>query len=99
MEAHPDTRFGDLKFIFKTIRHHNSDFRRQIDEAVEIKLSKGNPLRVNVNNKLEYNRCILPDLEPGGRGSARMGVELGQNPQTLQLRSLLVVKRAAWEYC
>ena len=54
LNAHPDTKFGELKFLFKPLTYHESAFRRQIDEAVSIKLSINNPLKANINNKLKY---------------------------------------------
>ena len=66
MEAHKDLMLGDVRFHFEVVKHHETCFRRQIHEAVEIKLSTTSN-RTTLNSKLEFNRSILPnlcDMEP-----------------------------------
>ena len=57
---HRDLQLGDLKIRFEVKGKHQSAFRRQISEAVSIKMSRGDPMKLNMNNKYEYTRCILP---------------------------------------
>ena len=61
MEDHPDVKLGEVRFQFSVIKFHQTCFRRQIHEAVEIKLSTSSHKKT-LNNKLEFNRSILPSL-------------------------------------
>ena len=62
INKHGDVKLGEVKMRFETHRKHQTCFRRQIGEAVAIKLSRADPKRININNKFEYTRCILPDI-------------------------------------
>ena len=53
---------GDLQFIFSTLGYPKTAFRRHIAEAIEIKYSFGVPKHTNINSKVEYNRCVIPDV-------------------------------------
>ena len=59
---HGDVKLGDVKIRSETHKKHQTSFRRQIGEAVAIKLSRADPKRININNKFVYTRCILPDI-------------------------------------
>ena len=61
METHLGVVLGKFRFMFNTIRYHKTPMRREIHEAVEIKISKISA-RNNLNGKLEYNRAVLPNL-------------------------------------
>ena len=63
MERHPDVHLGALEIGFQPMMYHQTAFRRQIYEAVAIKMSMRDTGKLNLNNKQEYNRCILPELE------------------------------------
>ena len=62
LEHHQEVKLGDVKIRFETHRKHQTCFRRQVGEAVAIKLSGSNPKCINIKNKFEHTRCILPDI-------------------------------------
>ena len=62
VQKHGDRKLGDMKIRFETHKKHQTSFRRQIGEAVAIKLSRNYPKIININNKFEYTCCILPDI-------------------------------------
>ena len=53
-------------FTIEILKTHTSAFRRQIHEATTIMLERGTVL----NNKIEYNRCLVPTMEIQGRRPA-----------------------------
>ena len=59
---HPELKLGEVKIRFETHKKCQTSFRRQISEAVAIKLSTSDHNKTNINNKFEYTRCILPDI-------------------------------------
>ena len=62
MREHKDMEIGDIQFTFEVIRYHQSPLSRMIHEALEIKRSIGDPMRRNINSKIEFNRTTLPDI-------------------------------------
>ena len=62
LREHGDQQVGDIKFTFEIIRFHQTPLSRMIHEALEIKRSISDPLRRNINSKIEYNRTSLPDI-------------------------------------
>ena len=62
IRAHQEKQLGDIKFTFSVRGHYSSAFRRQVGEAVAIKLSIGDIGKLNLNSKIEYNRCLIPDI-------------------------------------
>ena len=52
---------GAVSFKFKALRYHEKPFRRQVDEAIEIKMSTQSK-RTTLNNKLEFNRSVLTNI-------------------------------------
>ena len=65
MQHHP-LGISNLResFKFEVISQHRSAFNRQISEAIDIKNSEY-PL---MNNKDQYNHCIIPEITRGERG-------------------------------
>ena len=61
IDAHPDLQLGKLQFRFQVVQFHETAMRRQLSEAIEIKFSSTSNKK-SLNNKLEYNRSILPNL-------------------------------------
>ena len=59
MEEH-EKEEGEVKFRMKVVKAHTSAMMRQIHEATLIKRYTGQ--KNILNSKLEYNRCILPEL-------------------------------------
>ena len=45
-------------FRFEVVSQHRSSFNRQLCESIEIKNSKA----AKMNNKLMYNRCVIPEI-------------------------------------
>ena len=69
MWLHSDERHeGEMRYRFKVLDSHPSSMQCQISEAVKIKLAARDGIEI-LNNKAEYNRCLLPELE----------VKLGRN--------------------
>ena len=62
IESHMDKEKEEVVFRFQIMKHFRTAFERQIYEAVEIKKSRGDPGKINLNSKCEYTRCILPDI-------------------------------------
>ena len=62
LRSHPDRNLGDMAFTFSIKSHFSSAFRRQVGEAVAIKMSIADPKVLNLNSKLEYNRCLISDI-------------------------------------
>ena len=50
IKAHPKTNLGEVQVRFVTHIKHQTCFRRQISEAVAIKLSRNDPKKRNINN-------------------------------------------------
>ena len=55
-------KLGSLQFRFRIKTHFLSAFRRQVSEAVAIKMGIGDKEFSLINEKMEYNRCLIPDL-------------------------------------
>ena len=66
-----DEHEGQVKYQIQPLKTHKSSMMRQISETVEIKLRSRDGVHL-LNNKMEYNRCLLPEL----------GVVLGKNKLT-----------------
>ena len=62
-EYHPDMDHRDVRFQFKIIKRIPSPFQRQIAEAINIRLRTRNGKEILLNNKQEFSRCVLPELE------------------------------------
>ena len=63
MAIHADEAHGgQIKFKFRVLRAYRSAMERQIAETVKIKLSSKAGVEI-LNNRAEYNRCLLPELE------------------------------------
>ena len=62
MGDHKQTLLGGVSFTFSIKGHFTTAFRRQIAEAVAIKQSVADDKVKNLNSKLEYNRCLIPDV-------------------------------------
>ena len=62
-DDHPESNFEDIKFKFKVIRKIPSPFQRQIAEAINIRLRTRKGGEFLMNNKQEFSRCVLPELE------------------------------------
>ena len=61
-EEHGSSMDAWKLFKVEILKTHTSAFKRQIHEAVSIMLEKGSLL----NNRDEYNRCLIPTLEVQG---------------------------------
>ena len=68
MQQHGIFHEGIMDFKYNVLRTHRSAFERQVSEAICIRLMKLKGINI-LNNKKEYNRCLLPELV----------VELGNN--------------------
>ena len=53
----------EVRFNFKIIRKIHTAFLRQISEAVVIRMKTIKGEDTLLNNKLEFSRCVLPELE------------------------------------
>ena len=62
LETHPEVLMTEMSFKFSILRHYTSAFRRQLGESVRIKISRDDPKASCLNNKLEYNRCVIPEI-------------------------------------
>ena len=62
IKYHRDDQLGTLRFMFKVKKHFLSAFRRQVAEAVPIKMNADCSSHFLMNDKLEYNRCLIPDI-------------------------------------
>ena len=62
IKYHREEHLGSIKFMFKVKRHFLSAFRRQVAEAVAIKMGAECDSHYLMNDKLEYNRCLIPDI-------------------------------------
>ena len=62
-QDHPDLEPSEIRFKFKVIRGISSPFLRQISEAIAIRLGTMDGEQTLLNNKLEFSRCVLPELE------------------------------------
>ena len=62
VKCHPEVQLGRMNFTFSVKSHFPSAFRRQVAEAVSIQLSINDRETINLNSKLEYNRCLIPDI-------------------------------------
>ena len=62
-EDHQDMDPGDVKFKFKILRRMKTPFQRQISEAIAIRLRTRKGKETLLNNKQEFSRCVLPELE------------------------------------
>ena len=58
---HKETK-ENPRFIFRILKFHHSPIERMIWEAIKIKRSVNNRERITMNNKLEFNRAVLPDI-------------------------------------
>ena len=50
------------RVAFEIIKYHRTAMERQIFESLMIRKSMKNKRNTTLNNKLEYNRCVLPDI-------------------------------------
>ena len=57
-----DAHEGNINFKFKVLNSYRSSMERQIAETVKVKLASKRGVDI-LNNKAEYNRCLLPELE------------------------------------
>ena len=57
-----DAPVGNINFKFKVLNSYRSSMERQIAETVKVKLASKREVDI-LNNKAEYNRCLLPELE------------------------------------
>ena len=62
IEVHPEVPREQIEWSFEGIRFHRTAFERQVEEACLIKWSRGDHEIQNCNQKMEYNRCIVPEL-------------------------------------
>ena len=62
-EYHPDLDHKEVRFNFKVIKKIPSPFQRQISEAINIRLRTRKGKEILLNNKQEFSRCVLPELE------------------------------------
>ena len=95
VNKHGDVKLGEVKIRFETHKKHQTSFQMQIGEAVAIKLSRADPKRVNINNKFECTRCILPDigaLDPEPMEKARYDAEEKNIDKIRQKSKLLPVR-------
>jgi hypothetical protein len=65
MDKHEGKQPGEVKFLMKAVKFHQSAFERQIQEAVLIQANRAHHL---LNSKSDFNRCALP----------RLGTKLGE---------------------
>ena len=62
--AHPEVKDFRGSFCIKKIRTARTDFLRGITEAVLLRNFKDDEL---LNNKQEYNCCLIPEFEAPGK--------------------------------
>ena len=62
-EEHPDMDPDKVRFQFKILKKIRTPFQRQITEAVLIRLKTRENKETLLNNKQEFSRCVLPELQ------------------------------------
>ena len=53
----------DVKFQFRVLKKIKYPFQRQISEAISIRLRTKPEDVTLLNNKQEFSRCVLPEIE------------------------------------
>ena len=62
LDEHPDQ---EISFKFDLLKRCNTPLERQVGETVHAKIMKDRGINI-INNKFEYNRCLLPTLTVSG---------------------------------
>ena len=60
--SHIDLTKEEVLFSLEVIKFCSGAFECHIQESIEIKRSMNEVGTLNLNNKWEYSRCVLPDL-------------------------------------
>ena len=66
-QEHKEENIEDPKFKFEVLSQIRTAFRRQISEAVDIRLRTTKGEGTLLNNKQEFSRCVIPELEVSSR--------------------------------
>ena len=88
---------GAIQFRFSAIQYFTSAFRRQIGEAVEIKESVRSSKSTNLNSKLEYNRCMIPDITSTEQTHKEDEAEVKLVKRISELKSKATLMHGRWK--